>query len=81
MNTTFYVETETSETAFVVRWEVDPGEKGTFWSPSFPARPVMSTITTPEGLPVEETDEVYLAAERAMEAAFERGEDCDYDDE
>jgi hypothetical protein len=34
----------------------------------------MVDITTPEGLPVEETDEVYLAAEEAMEAAFRRGE-------
>ena len=69
------------ETAFIVRWEVDPGERGSFWSPAFPARPVMVDITTPEGTPVEETDEVLLAAEKAMESAFNRGDDCDYGDE
>lgn len=75
ITTAFWIETtETSETAFVVHWEVDAGEKGTFWSPEWPARPVMVDITDPAGLPVEETDEVVLAAERAMEAAFRRGE-------
>ena len=81
ITTAFYVETTETETAFVVRWEVDPGEVGSYWSPSYPARPVMVDITTPEGLPVEETDEVYLAAEAAMEDAFRRGDDCDYGDE
>jgi hypothetical protein len=76
MTTAFWIENETTETetAFVVHWEVDAGEPGDRWSPPFPARPVMVDITTPEGLPVEETDEVYLAAEEAMEAAFRRGE-------
>lgn len=82
ITTTFYVETtETTETEFVVHWEVDPGEVGSYWSPSYPARPVMVNITTPEGNPVEETDEVVIAAERAMEDAFRRGDDCDYGDE
>jgi len=84
MNTTFYVETETeTEIALTVQWGVEPGEEGSYWSPSYPPHPFIVAIKTPEGLPVEETPEVYLAAERAMADAFETFEsDCaDYDDE
>jgi hypothetical protein len=79
MNTTFYVETETAaEIALTVQWGIEPGEEGSYWSPSYPAIPFVVAITTPEGTPVEETPEVYLAAQRAMIDAFEN--DCDYDD-
>lgn len=61
---------EPETVTYTALWYVEPAENGGRESPSYPAYPVVESVLDPEGKDVSDDRDVMVAADNAVNAAY-----------